>query len=118
MRFFDSHCHLEDRMVEEILKSDTKLVCNIGCDIKSAREAIEWTEKYDFVYGAVGIHPEFADTADDKVLGEITELAKKPKIVAIGEIGLDLHWEENPPKEAQIECFEKQIEIAQKGDGQ
>ncbi len=132
MRFFDSHCHLENWMIDEIKKSDTKLVCNIGCDYKAAFEAVELAKKYDFVYGTVGIHPEYANIAvnveeaygsaqaaayggyyqEPSVLDDIKELAKKPKIVAIGEIGLDFHWEDNPPKDVQIECFREQIEIA------
>lgn len=112
MRLFDSHCHLEDWMMDEIKASDTKFVVNIGCDEKSSLESVEWTEKYDFVYGTVGIHPEFADTCTDEVLARIAELSENEKIRAIGEIGLDYHWDDNPVKAVQRECFKKQIALA------
>ncbi|MDO5441321.1 MAG: TatD family hydrolase [Bacillota bacterium] len=105
---FDSHCHLEEGMPHDI-----DLVMNIGCDIKSSFESLEWTKKEDRIYGTVGIHPEFADEATPENLAKIKALAtENDKIKAIGEIGLDYHWDDNPPKEVQRKCFEDQIELA------
>ena len=112
MRLFDSHCHLEEWMIPEILASDTKRVVNIGCDETSSIESVEWTKKYDFVYGTVGIHPECADTCTPALLDKLALLAANEKIKAIGEIGLDYHWEKNPPREIQRECFNRQIALA------
>ena len=97
-------------MIPDIQASDTKLVCNIGCDLKSSIESVAWTKAFDWIYGTVGIHPEFANEIE--TLGNIRKLAGEEKIVAIGEIGLDYHWEDNPPKDVQRRCFEEQIEMA------
>ena len=63
MRFFDSHCHLEDWMIDEIKRSDTKLVCNIGCDYRAAFEAVEIAKKYDLA-------PDY----DDRLGGELSHI--------------------------------------------
>ncbi len=86
----------------------------IACDFESSVESIEWTKKEDRIYGTVGIHPEFADKWNEDLQNKIEELAKENKIVAIGEIGLDYHWEDNPGKDFQRKCFEDQIELAKK----
>ena len=91
---------------------DIDLLCNIGCDLKSSIDSVSWTKKDDRVYGTVGLHPEFANEWNDETREEIVKLSKEEKIVAIGEIGLDYHWEDNPNKEAQRKCFEEQIEMA------
>lgn len=97
-------------MIDDIKASDTALVCNIGCDLASSEASVLWAAKYPWVYGTVGIHPEFAYQLE--ALPEIKRLAAEDKIVAIGEIGLDHHWKENPPKDIQRSCFEAQIELA------
>ena len=112
MKFFDTHCHLEKEMMENLINSETKLVTNIACDLVSSRESLQWTKDYDFVYGTIGLHPEFAEQISDDALEELKILSKETKIVAIGEIGLDYHWDTNPSKEKQRQCFEEQIELA------
>ena len=91
---------------------EVDMLCNIGCDIESSRASIEWTKKDEKIYGTVGIHPEFANLWNEEQREEIKRLSKNEKIVAIGEIGLDYHWEDNPSKEDQRKCFEEQIEMA------
>lgn len=73
----------------------------------------ELTKKYDYIYGALGIHPENANEMNDNVLKEIKSYIKEnSKIIAIGEIGLDYYWDENPSKEIQKEVFRKQLNLA------
>ena len=86
----------------------------IGCDVESSEESVRWTQKENRIYGTVGFHPEFADKWNEDQQNIIEELTKNEKIVAIGEIGLDYHWDDNPAKELQRKCFEDQIELAKK----
>jgi len=116
MKYFDSHCHLEEGMIPIIQESETKLVMNIGCDLKSSIESVAWTEAFPWIYGTVGIHPEFANELDDTI-ERIEKLAiENEKIKAIGEIGLDYHWEDNPPRDVQRRAFIEQIEMAKRID--
>lgn len=124
MEYFDTHAHYEDHKFdedrEEILKKIyefgvTKYV-NIGTSIKTSLESIELADKNDFIYATVGIHPEeINEEKIDEDLIEIDKLTKNKKVVAIGEIGLDYHWN-NKNKEKQKEVFLKQIEIANKNN--
>jgi len=89
-----------------------RCVC-IGCDIPSSLDAISRAEKDPKVFAAVGFHPEFANIwHSEKPKAELIRLAALPKVVAIGEIELDYHYEDNPKREIQRECFEDQIELA------
>ncbi|MBR6825326.1 MAG: TatD family hydrolase [Oscillospiraceae bacterium] len=118
--YFDSHAHLdasrfrEDR--EEIIK-DLKnyavtRVMNVGCDLGSSERSIALAEAYDFIYASVGSHPDDADHVDGKLLDRYRCLAAHPKVRAIGEIGLDYHYED-VPRAQQIIAFEEQIELAE-----
>ena len=118
---FDTHCHYEDPRFDEIRDSlfnemQQNGVCGIvtcGCDEQSSKSALKMAEDYDFVYAAVGIHPGSIDSGTTPE--QIFELAKHPKCVAIGEIGLDYYWvDDNKP--SQIEIFEKQILVAKELD--
>ena len=95
--FFDTHTHLDDKKFdadrEELISSlksyGLTLAVNIGADIKSSRESIALSEKYDFIYAAVGVHPsDTGNLTDDDIL-TLEKLAAHKKVVAIGEIGLD-----------------------------
>ena len=88
------------------------LVVNPGCDLPSSRKAVELAQRYPFVYAAVGVHPEDCAGWEDAQLAQLRALAAQPKVVAIGEIGLDYYWKENPPKELQKEVFRRQLELA------
>lgn len=117
--FFDTHAHYDsgsfnpDRF--EILDSmpdgNVGLIIDPGCDLISSKTAIELAEKYDFIYAAVGWHPEDIEKLDDESYAELEKLAEHPKCVAIGEIGLDYYWDARY-KEEQKELFRRQIELA------
>lgn len=121
MPLFDTHAHYDaeqfdedrDEVLDALAQSDVGLVVNPGCDITSSRMAVSLAEKYSYIYAAVGIHPEECGGFTEAELKELRELAKHPKVVAIGEIGLDYYWEENPPKEFQQMVFRRQLELAQ-----
>ena len=118
--YFDSHAHLDDRRFgedrDEILRDlknhDVTRIMNIGCDLPSSERSIALAEAYDFVYAAVGSHPDDADHVDGKLLDRYRQLASHPKVRAIGEIGLDYHYED-VPRAQQIIAFEEQIELAE-----
>ena len=118
--FTDTHCHVYseyyddiDQLSKEILDNKVNRIINNGCDDKSNKEVLELIKKYDFMYGAIGIHPESADTYKKVELDFIEQHLNDPKVVAIGEIGLDYHYgKENRDK--QIELFEYQLNLAQK----
>lgn len=122
-RIFDTHAHYDDDAFdedrEELLK-DLKLkgvigILNCASSYKSIEKTYNLTIENDFIYGALGIHPENAHEFNEDVESEIVELiSKNNKIIAVGEIGLDYYWEENPPKEVQKEVFRKQMKLAEK----
>ena len=123
MRLFDTHAHYDadafdsDRM--EVLSSmpgqGVELILNPGCDLKSSQTAVELAERFPFVYAAVGVHPEeCADWNAEHDIPVLEALAQDPKVRAIGEIGLDYHWPENPPRELQQQVFHAQLDLAEK----
>jgi TatD DNase family protein len=117
---FDSHAHYDDEAFnedrEEVIQGlkDKRVigVLNCGASIEGARASVELSNKYDFIYSAVGIHPEYADMVNDKVIEELRALARNPKVRAIGEIGLDYYYEENPSREVQKLAFKLQMKLA------
>jgi len=121
---FDTHAHFDaeqfdaDRheVLAELPQRGISLVVNPGCDIPSSRIAVELAEQYPFLYAAVGYHPESCAPYVESALDLLRDMAKHPKVVAIGEIGLDYYWEENPPKELQQQVFRAQMALAQELD--
>ncbi|KGN02285.1 hydrolase TatD [Clostridium novyi A str. 4570] len=117
---FDSHAHYDDEsfnedredVIKEIKENGVINVLNCGASMEGARDSFKLANKYDFFYAAVGIHPENAYELTEENYEEIKEMTKNPKVRAIGEIGLDYYWEENPPREKQKEVFRKQMELA------
>ena len=117
---FDSHAHYDDEAFnedrEEVLQGlkDRGVigVLNCGASIESARMSVELSSKYDFIYSAVGVHPEHADMVNEEVIEELRSLAQNSKVKAIGEIGLDYYYEENPCREIQKAAFKLQMELA------
>lgn len=117
---FDSHAHYDDEAFnedrEEVLQGlkDKRVigVLNCGASIEGARMSVELSNKYDFIYSAVGIHPEHADMVNEKVIEELRGLAQNSKVRAIGEIGLDYYYEENPSREIQKAAFRLQMNLA------
>ncbi|MEM1484850.1 TatD family hydrolase [Oscillospiraceae bacterium PP1C4] len=116
---FDTHAHYDDEKFaedrHEVLSSlKGKGVCavlNAACDMESAAASIKLTEQYDFVYCAVGVHPHSASEFTPADLDTLTAYTKLPKVVAIGEIGLDYHYDFSP-REMQQQVFEAQIKLA------
>ena len=121
-KIFDTHAHYDDEAFdedrEEVLKqiqeSGVIGILNCACSKKSLTTTNDLTLKYDFIYGALGIHPSDAYDFNDEVRNEIIKKVKtNKKILAIGEIGLDYYWtKEN--KDKQIYFFEKQLALAEK----
>mgnify|MGYP003295659500 CR=1 FL=1 len=112
----DTHCHLsyEDYdNLNEIIKNMNGIMIASGCSDKTNREVLEIVEKYDNVYGTLGIHPEEVNNITEDSFKLIEENMNNPKIVAIGEIGLDYYWVKDN-KEDQINLFKKQLDLAQK----
>ncbi len=118
--YFDSHAHLdasrfqEDRreIIEDLKNHSVTRIMNVGCDLASSERSIALAEAYDFIYASVGSHPDDADHMDGKLLDRYRQLAAHPKVRAIGEIGLDYHYED-VPRAQQIIAFEEQIELAE-----
>ncbi|WP_404430138.1 TatD family hydrolase [Sutcliffiella horikoshii] len=118
---FDTHVHLnadqyEEDLQEVIDRAQAEKVTNmvvVGFDRKTIKRAMELVEKYDFLYAAVGWHPVDAIDMTEEDLAWIEDLASHEKVVAIGEMGLDYHWDKSP-KEIQKEVFRKQIQLAKK----
>lgn len=121
--YSDSHCHLNDKALNEDIPSvlkrardaGVKNIIVIAWDLESSKQAIEIAEANENVYATVGFHPENLDDISDEALLEIEKLAANRKVVAIGEIGLDYHWfKEQEHREKQKEWFIRQIELANK----
>ncbi len=121
---FDTHAHYDSRQFDadrdQVLSAlpgqGVGLVVNPGCDLDSSRQAIGIAERYPFVYAAVGVHPEDCAGWQDTDVDELRSLAAHPKVVAIGEIGLDYYWKENPPREFQQRVFRAQLALARELD--
>jgi TatD DNase family protein len=117
--FIDTHTHLffknfdDDReeVVKNAIASGVKYMLVPGTDIETSKQAIELAEKFDAVYASVGVHPHDTKDWSNSLIEELKELAKHPKVVAIGEIGLDYFYDFSP-KEKQKQAFDKQIELA------
>lgn len=116
---FDTHSHYDDEKFDEdreslLLTLHENGVCGVidcGCDKASSLEAIRLSEKFPFVFAAIGIHPHEAADAAQADLAELKALYSNKKVVAVGEIGLDYHYDFSP-RETQLEFFEKQIILA------
>ena len=117
---FDTHAHMDDQAFREDRKAlldsypqqGIGLIMNPGCSLASSRNVDKLTREYDFLYGAVGSHPDVADEVNEAVLEEYRMLCKQnPKIKAIGEIGLDYHYEDIP-RDIQKKAFRMQMELA------
>lgn len=122
---FDSHAHYDDEAFNDdrdtLLQSlPEKGICNvvnIGADLKGCYDSVALAEQYDYIYAAVGIHPGcIRDDLPDDYLQQVEKLLAHPKVVAIGEIGLDYHYDDNAPKEVQKRVFAAQLELALKYD--
>ena len=114
----DSHCHLEmlgdpEAAVELAREGGLAAIVTIGIDVTTSRRAVGFAERFDDVYATVGLHPHDADSLDGALLGELEELAAHPRVVAIGECGLDF-YRDLAPRDAQRRAFSAQIELARR----
>lgn len=118
--FIDTHCHISeddyddiDLVIEHNEASGVDKMIVSGCEEKTINEAIELSKKYNSIYVTIGYHPDQVEVVDDKLLYKLELLLNTPKVVGIGEIGLDYHYgKEN--RDAQINLFRKQMKIAEK----
>ena len=117
---FDTHAHLDDRAFDddrtELLAGlpgqGLALVMNPGCSLESSRNVVKIAKEHDYIYAAVGSHPDVADEVNEAVIDEYRMLCKQnPKVKAIGEIGLDYHYEDIP-RDIQQKAFRMQMELA------
>ena len=116
---FDTHAHLDDRafdadrdaLLQGLAEKGVGLVMNPGCSLASSYNAVALAEKYPFVYAAVGSHPDVAAEVNDTVLESYRKLSQNPKVKAIGEIGIDYHYEDIP-RDIQLKAFRMQMELA------
>ena len=118
---FDTHAHLDDRafcedreaLIAGLPGKGVHLVMNPGCSLESSCNAVKLANRYDHVYAAVGSHPDVASEVNEAVLEEYRKLCKEnPKVKAIGEIGIDYHYEDIP-RDIQLKAFRMQMELAQ-----
>ena len=117
--YFDTHAHYDsskfdadrDAVLRALPESGVTIVVDPGDNAERSRRAVELAQQYPHVYAAVGWHPEEAENWDENSLPAIRELAKQPKVCAIGEVGLDYYWD-TTYRERQKEMFRAQIELA------
>ena len=121
---FDTHAHMDasafdadrDVLLLGLRDKEVGYVMNPGCSLSSSRHAVELAQKYPFMYAAVGSHPDAADEVDDGVLEEYRKLCKlSDKVKAIGEIGIDYHYEDIP-RQLQLSAFRAQMALAEELD--
>lgn len=121
LTYIDSHAHYDDEQFDgdrdELLNSlhenGVRNIVNIGCSLERSQFSVDLAEKYPFVYASVGIHPEDAPDTPDGYLSKIEFWTANPKVAAIGEIGLDYHYE-GFDRELQMRFFEEQLDLAEK----
>lgn len=119
---FDAHAHYDDRwfdddrsaLLSSFPQNGVSYIVNAAVDIATAKTAIGYAEQYPFMYACVGIHPENLNGLASDYLEQLTELLKYPRVVALGEIGLDYHWD--IPREEQNRVFEEQLILARELD--
>ncbi len=117
---FDTHAHLDDprfdkdreNIIKKCKEEGVAYIVNIGSNIATSVKSVNLANKHDFIYASVGVHPHHAKDMDENTCEILAELVKKnPKIRAIGEIGLDYHYD-NSPRDIQRQRFEEQIDLA------
>ena len=120
MPIFDTHAHYDsngfaadrDEILSALPVAGVGLVVDPGCELESSRAALALAERYPFVYAAVGIHPSDCAGTGEAEFAALRKLCGHEKVVAVGEIGLDYYWKDNPSKEFQQTVFRRQIELA------
>ncbi len=121
MILFDTHAHLDDEafdaerddMIQRAREAGVNYIVNVGYDLESSQRSIELAEKHDMIYAAVGIHPHGASEAGAGYLNDLEKLASHPKVVALGEMGLD-YYRDLSPRPVQQQVFLEQLVLAKK----
>lgn len=121
MVLFDSHAHYDDRrfdadrdtLLRSLKSQGVGFVTNIGCDLPTSRKSIRLAEEYDFIYATVGVHPHNADEMVPSDIDDLEAMLSHPKVRALGEIGLDYHYDFSP-RMVQMERFAQQLDLAQR----
>ncbi len=116
---FDTHAHYDserfhmdrDEVLSSMREHGVGRILNAGCDLESSRTSVMLARQYDFIWAAVGSHPDDADHVDNQRIARYRELAAAERVMAIGEIGLDYHYED-VPRSVQQEAFARQLELA------
>jgi len=118
-KLIDTHTHLDfpqfdgdrERVIERALAAGVRAMINVGADLASSQAALALAEVYPQIHAAVGVHPHDAKTVTKQVLGELRALASHPRVVAVGEIGLDF-YRDLSPRDKQRQVFEQQLALA------
>lgn len=121
LTYIDSHAHYDDEqfdidrdeLLDRLHENGVRNIVNIGCSLERSQFSVDLAEKYPFVYAAVGVHPEDAPDTPDGYLSKVEFWTANPKVVAIGEIGLDYHYE-GFDRELQLRFFEEQLDLAER----
>lgn len=121
VKIIDSHAHYDDsafdgdreQLLSSMFESSVELIIEMGCSMESSRNSVALSQKYPQIYAAVGVHPEDCSKVYDGYIEELEQLSRNEKVVAIGEIGLDYHYD-GFDREKQIEVFEQQLILAQR----
>lgn len=116
---FDTHAHYDDEafhedreaLLQSMKQNGVDRIVNIGANMETSRNTVALTEQYDFIYGAVGVHPSDVYDMTEKDIENLREWSRLDKILAIGEIGLDYHYPDTD-KELQKKWFVRQLELA------
>lgn len=119
MNIFETHAHYDDEafaedrdfLLKEMHKEGIEYIVNIGCSMDNSRKIVDFVKQYDFLYGTVGVHPDDVGDLSGADIKELAELSRHDKILAIGEIGLDYHYE-GINKELQKQWFIEQLGVA------
>lgn len=115
----DTHAHYDDEafnedrdvVIQKLKEAGIELVVNVGASMKTSRSTVKLCKEYDFIYGAVGVHPNETAELSEQLIEELREYTRLPKIVAVGEIGLDYYWDE-PDRTIQKHWFDRQLILA------
>ena len=122
---FDTHAHYDDRQFEEdreellgsMRENGVELIVDAGSDIASWDKIEQLTDRYPFIYGAIGVHPDEVGELDEEKMKRMEQLLAREKMVAVGEIGLDYYWDKDPEIQAkQRYWFVRQLALAQQAD--
>lgn len=119
MELFDTHAHLSDRafdddrhsLIPRLLEANVTRVIDVACDVRTAEKTIELIDRYPFIYGTIGMHPHDVSCMDNAMMDKIATYLKHEKMLALGEIGLDYHYDLSP-REDQRKWFVEQLELA------